>query len=594
MENTITEEVITEAVQEVAQEVTIEEAEVVITETIVEERKMAERLTRADAMEAVVEDDRRVRMAISSELPVERSFGSEVLDHSPESIDLSFLNSGRAPLLLDHDPEKQIGVIESVSLDAGARKLRANVRFGKSALASEVYGDVADNIRGNVSIGYSISKMVKENNGRTYRATNWRPVEASIVSIPADPSVGVGRSLEEVVATSEAVVEEPQITETAVEAQTPVAEAEIREEPKMENNVNVAVESRAFDAPVQQDVGMNKTEVKRFSLMRAINALANPTDRAAQRAAAFEFECSEAAQRAFGQSAQGLLVPADVLRQWTKRDLNTSDDAGVVGQQFRPDAFVDVLRNASSVMQAGATMLTGLSGNVKIPKKSAASSGGWFAEGSAASESEMTITSITMSPKTVGAYTDVTRQLMMQGSPDVEALVRNDLAAALALAIDLGALSGSGSSGQPTGIRATSGINTKDFAATYPTFAEIVGMETEVAADNALLGNLSYIINAAMAGALKTTAKDSGSGQFVLQNGEINGYKAIVSNQVAAGDAYFGNFADLLIGMWGGLDILVDPYTASTTGTVRVVAMQSCDVAVRHATSFCLGDADIA
>lgn len=591
MENPITtDEVIAETPAEVVTEEVV--AEEVVAE--VAERKQSERLTRADAMEAVVQDERRVSMAISSELPVERSFGSEVLDHSPESIDLSFLNSGRAPLLLDHDPEKQIGVIESVALDGSARKLRATVRFGKSALASEVYGDVADNIRGNVSIGYSIIKMVKENNGRTYRATNWRPVEASIVSIPADPSVGIGRSLEEVLANSEAVVEEPQITENVTEEIRAVeTEVEIKET-KMENSVQVAVDSRAFDAPVQQDVGMNKTEVKRFSLMRAINALANPTDRAAQRAAAFEFECSEAAQRAFGQSAQGLLVPADVLRQWTKRDLNTSDDAGVVGQQFRPDAFVDVLRNASSVMQAGATMLTGLQGNIKIPKKSAASSGGWFTEGSAASESEMTITSITMSPKTVGAYTDVTRQLMMQGSPDVEALVRNDLASALALAIDLGALSGSGSSGQPTGIRNTSGINTKDFAATNPTFAEIVGMETEVAADNALLGNLAYIMNASAYGALKTTAKDSGSGMFVAENGSVNGYKAIVSNQVAAGDVYFGNFADLLIGMWGGLDILVDPYTASTTGTVRVVAMQSADVAVRHAASFCLGDADIA
>ena len=584
MENTIT---VTEVSDEVT-EVIAEEN----TEVVEEVRKEPQRLTRSDAMEAVVEDDRRVNMAISSETPVERSYGSEVLDHSAESIDLSFLNSGRAPLLLDHDPEKQIGVIESVSLDGSARKLRATVRFGKSALASEVYGDVADNIRGNVSIGYSIAKMQKDKDGRTYRAVAWRPMEASIVSIPADVTVGVGRSLDEVI--SEAVVEEPQITETVIE-ETRESETKIEiKETKMENSVNVAVESRAFDAPVQQDVGMSKGEIKRFNLMRAINALANPTDRAAQRAAAFEFECSEAAQRAFGQSAQGILVPAEVLRNWNKRDLNTSDDAGLVGQQFRPDAFVDVLRNASSVMQAGATMLTGLQGNVKIPKKSAASSGGWFAESSAASESEMTITSITMAPKTVGAFTDVTRNLMMQGSPDVESLIRNDLAQALALAIDLGALAGTGQNGQPTGIRATSGINTKDFAATNPTFAEIVGMETEVAADNALLGNLAYIMNASMAGALKTTTKDSGSGQFVLQDGQINGYRAIVSNQVAAGDAYFGNFADLLIGMWGGLDILVDPYTASTTGTVRIVAMQSVDVAVRHAVSFCLGDADIA
>lgn len=587
MENTITEE---SKVEVISEEIV---SDVVVPEEVIAERREAERLTRSDAMEAVVEDDRRVRMAISSESPVERSYGAEVLDHAPESIDLSFLNSGRAPLLLDHDPEKQIGVIESVSLDGLARKLRATVRFGKSALASEVYGDVADNIRGNVSIGYSISKMQKDKDGRTYRAVAWRPMEASIVSIPADVTVGVGRNLEEVI--SEAVVFEPQITETVTE-EIRAVETEVapQKETKMENSVQVAADSRAYDAPVQ-DVGMSKGELKRFSLMRAINALSNPTDRAAQRAAAFEFECSEAAQRAFGQSAQGILIPADVLRQWSKRDLNSSDDAGLVGQNFRPDAFVDALRNASSVMQAGATMLTGLQGNVKIPKKSATSSGGWFAEGSAASESEMTITSITMSPKTVGAYTDVTRNLMMQGSPDVESLIRNDLAESLALAIDLGALAGTGSSNQPTGIKATSGINTKDFAATNPTFAEIVGMETEVATDNALRGNLAYILNAAMYGALKTTTKDSGSGQFVVEpNGNVNGRKVIVSNQVAAGDAYFGNFSDLLIGMWGGLDILVDPYTASTTGTVRVIAMQSVDIAVRNAVSFCFGDADLA
>ena len=111
---------------------------------------------RADEMEPIVESERRVRMAISSEMPVERMGGMEVLVHSADAIDLSFLNSGRAPLLLDHDPTQQIGVIESVSLDESARKLRATVRFGKSERASEVYDDVVYGIRGNVSIGYYV------------------------------------------------------------------------------------------------------------------------------------------------------------------------------------------------------------------------------------------------------------------------------------------------------------------------------------------------------------------------------------------------------------------------------------------------------
>lgn len=577
--------------------------EIQITET--EERKTESKFTRSEFADAQVQDERRVQMSISSEAPVARSFGDEILVHSAESIDLSFLNSGRAPLLLDHDPEKQIGVIESVSLDAEARKLRANVRFGKSALASEVYGDVADSIRGNVSIGYSISKMVKSADGRSFRATSWRPMEASIVSIPADVTVGVGRSMEEIA--SEAEVETPQVvlTETVDEqrseelqiTETPAEEVTQEVQPEaterkieMSNDVNVAVQSGAFDAPVQQaaDIGMSRKEEKSYSLLRAINALANPSDRAAQRAAAFELECSESAQRAYGQSAQGILVPAEILRSWSKRDLNTSDDAGLVPQNYRPGDFIDALRNASSVMQAGATMLTGLSGTVKIPKKTAASSAGWFAEGSAASESEMTTGSITLSPKTAGAFTDISRNMMMGANPSIEALVRQDLADSIATALDLGALAGSGSSGQPTGIKNTSGINTPtNFAAATPTWAEVVAMETAVAEDNALRGNLAYIMPASMYGALKTTQKATNQAIFVVEpDGMVNGYKAIVSNQVTAGDLYFGNFQDLIISMFGGLDILVDPFTGGTAGTVRVIAMQSIDVAVRHAVSF--------
>jgi HK97 family phage major capsid protein len=234
-------------------------------------------------------------------------------------------------------------------------------------------------------------------------------------------------------------------------------------------------------------------------------------------------------------------------------------------------------------------MLSGLSGNVKIPKKTAASSASWIStEGGAASESEPTLGQVTMAPKTLGAFTDITRLMMMQSSLDIEALVRNDLSTAIALAIDLGALAGSGTSGQPTGVKNTSGINAPtNFAGANPTFAEVVAMETAVAEDNALSGNLAYIAPAGMYGALKTTAKDAGSGQFVVgPDGNMNGYNTIVSNQVTAGDLYFGNFADLLIGMYGGLDIVVDPYTSSTSGTVRIVALQTCDVAVRHAVSF--------
>ena len=603
-------------------EVAVEDAEEPAPAEAAEETRFSrdDMKTRAMGAEAKIidQDKRTVRIAVSSEEPVERSFGTEILDHSEKSIDLSFARSGRMPLLLDHDPRLQIGVVESVDLDGSARRLRATVRFGRNGLAKEVFEDVVDGIRSNISVGYQVNKMDPEGREK-YRVSSWSPLEVSLVSLPADRTVGVGRSAEDdlqkpvnpATPRKETIMtEEVKIDVEAVKADA--ARSAAKETAEMfalaakHNKRDLANEAVAKGLSLSEfrgalleaigskplddaSIGLTKKETRNFSLIRAIAAMANPTDVELQRSAAFEFEASAAAARAAGVTAQGLYIPADILRGWNKRDLNSSDDAAVIGEDYRAGDFVDVLRNSSSVMQAGARMLTGLVGDVAIPRKATASAAAWIAtEGAAASESEPTFNQITMAPKTVGATTDITRKLMKQATPDIEMLVRDDLSAALALAIDLGALAGSGSSGQPTGIKNTSGINAPTaFAAANPTFAEVVAMETAVAEDNALAGSLAYILPAGMYGALKTTAKDSGSGQFVVEpGGTINGYRAIVSNQVTAGDLYFGNWNDMLIGMWGGLDLIVDPYSGSKSGTVSITALQSVDVAVRHAVSF--------
>ncbi len=567
---------------------------------------------------AIDQDSRRVRIAVSSETPVQRSFGMEVLDHSPESIDLSFLNSGRAPLLLDHDPEKQIGVIESVELDGADRVLRSVVRFGKGALANEVFNDVADEIRGNISVGYNISKLERKDKD-TYVARSWSPMEASIVSIPADVTVGVGRSGESstkpVIKTDfkeETIMSEDTVNVAELEANARNSALKNAEQilalGSRHNQMDLAHKAVADGADVSdfrgqlldvvssskaidnQEIGLTKNERKQFSVIKAIRALANPNDRALQEEAAFEFDCSRAAAKQYGASPQGIMLPVDVMNGW-QRDLNSADEHDLFGEDYRGSEFIDVLRNQSSVMQAGARVLNGLQGNVTIPKKLTAAQTGWVnTEGGNTGETEMTTGQINLTPKTIGGHTDVTRQLLIQSSMDVEAMVRDDLLQSLALSIDFAGLAGDGTSGAPTGIKNTAGINTATFAAANPTFAEVVAMETSVAVDNALLGNLGYIMHSSMVGALKTTEKASGTAQFVVEpGGTVNGYKAIRSNQGAAGDAYFGNYSDLIIGFFGGLDILVDPYTHSTSGTIRVNAMQSCDVAVRHAVSFCLG-----
>ena len=499
-------------------------------------------------------------------------------------------------------------------------------------MAREAFSDVVDGIKANISVGYSIGKMERDSDDeKTYRAKSWKPVEASLVSIPADMTVGVGRSgkaeNKPVIRTSykeDNTMSEVNLDAVKAEAQQAAQKnaAQIVELGARHNKSDMAREAIASGKSIDefrgellesigsttalesQEIGLSKAETKRFSMMRAIHALANPTDRRAQEAAAFEFECSRAAADQYGKTAQGIMLPAEVLRTWKQRDLGAAadgqdpvvikGDGDLIGEDFRGGDFIDVLRNQSSVMAAGATMLGGLSGDVKIPKKTAAASAAFIsAEGGAATESEMTIGNVSLSPKTLGAFTDVTRQILIQSSLDVENLIRDDLTRAMALAIDSAALSGSGADGNPTGIKNTSNINTVDFGTApdvTPTFAQVVDMETQVATDNALLGNLSYIVHPTMYGYMKSTFIDTGSGRTIAENGRINGYNAVVSAQGAAGDLYFGNFNDLLIGMFGGLDIVVDPYTASTTGTVRVVALQSVDAAVRHAESFCLGN----
>lgn len=583
---------------------------------------------------AINPDARTVELAFSSEAPVERWFGQEILDHSTSSIRLGRLMDG-GPLLMDHDPTEQVGVVENVEIGAD-RVGRAVVRFGRSEDAEEIFQDVVDGIRTKVSVGYIVHKMVlegKSSDQEIYRAIDWEPLEVSIVSIPADVNVGIGRAA----AGNEFEIEiiRPQAEERKImdHIETPAAApaaAPVIDTRAIENDVRAKELKRAADlralgkqfakdggselaeAAVAEgrsigdlqaqllqrvgtkltetsgDIGLSDKEVRQFSFTRAINALANPTDKAAQAAAAFEREVSEVAARAAGKSAQGILVPAEVLR----RDLNvgTSTAGGnLVATDLLAGSFIDLLRNRAVAIRAGAQTMNGLVGNIAIPKQTGAATAYWVAESGAPTESQQTVGQVTMSPKTVGAYTDFSRRLMLQSSIDVENMVRNDLALVIALAIDSAAFYGTASSNQPRGLKLQSGINTVDPAAATPTFAEVVAMESAVAADNADVGNMAYVVNAAMRGALKSALKFSAAGSDTIweAGNTVNGYRTEVSNQIESNDLFFGNFADLMIGFWSGLDLMVDPYSNSTSGTVRVVALQDCDIAVRRAESFC-------
>jgi HK97 family phage major capsid protein/HK97 family phage prohead protease len=586
-----------------------------------EERSLEGKYQRTEATVFSEVEDRTFEFPFSSEYPVARYFGNEVLSHEMEAADLSRLNDG-APLLFNHNPDKVVGVVERAWVDGQKKRGYVKVRFSRNSFAKEVMADVKDGVLRGVSFGYAINKM--EERGDNFVATQWSPYEVSVVSIPADPTVGVGRSLAiDSAAPAASPTPEPKVPE--MENTTPDVEV-IRSKAVEAERSRIAsitalgdkhgmtdlarelidggrsldearaaflekIDTRSTKVEHRIDttseVGLNDKETRSYSFIRALNFLANPGDKQAAEAAAFEREVSEAASKAYGKPANGLMVPNEVLR----RDLATSPataGGNLVATELLAGSFIELLRNRLALANVGATVLNGLQGNIAIPKQTGAATAYWVGEGGAPTESQETLGQVTMSPKTVGAFVDYSRRLLLQSSIDVEQMVRNDLARVIALEIDRAGLYGSGSSNQPLGLVNTAGINTASLTG-YGTFAELVGMETEVAKDNADIGAMRYLMNASARGALKTTAKSTSAvaAGFVYENDEVNGYPVVLSNQLQLDDIVFGAFNQMIMGLWSGLDLTLDPYAGATSGTVRIIALQDVDFAVKQAGAFC-------
>ncbi len=621
----------------------------------------------------------------------------EILDHSPESIDLSRFANGTAPFLLDHDSTKLAGVIESAEIKD--KRGIARIRLSKRADLEGVRQDIADGIRASTSVGYSVSKYVrcedKEVNGRRcFRAVAWTPLEISSVAIPADATVGIGRSAKD--AENETVLsdakpesegkpkdqeaqksegEKPEDAPKPEGEKKPEGEAAPSESPSskneeddkrdgeekptitvkestnmdetakkaaqaeklraanirkvgaqfgLQNEAEQAVDSDiserefndkvleliakrgASNKPTTAEIGMSGKEQKRYSLLKLVRALSNPNNARLQSEAAFELEASEAAQKVRKTDRGGMTatVPFDMI----KRDLAIStgsgltNASGLVATNLLASEMVDVLRPQTVCAAAGARVLAGLVGNVAIPRMDNAATPYWVADNIAVTESDQTFDQISLVPHTLGAMTNISHKLLIQSTPSAEAIVRDDISKIIAIGLDQAMLTGLAASGQPVGILNQTGIGsvTWDSAAT-PTFGKLVALESALNSANALAGRLAYVGNSAMIGLLKTTAK-SLTGQTNasfpvallepekddtgLLAGELNGYSCYRSNLMPANTVLFGNFEELLLAIWGGFDLLVDPFSNAASGGVRVRALVDVDVAVRHAASF--------
>jgi HK97 family phage major capsid protein len=654
----------------------------------------------------------RLRLSVSSEAPYLRSSWwdepwIEVLGHGDDECDLCRFDGGAGVVLGNHNrytpigntPLAGIGAIERAWLESG--RLNCDIVISRREALADLRQDITDGLVRNVSIGYTIDErvLVKTNgDGKPdeYRVTNWCPFEVSLVDIPADASVGLGRSADDNPSTAAryrvvdlppaegtttgersmttAVQTPAAATPTAPDQQTRAHSVQItgadslagerermREIRALGRQFGIETEAdKAIDDGVSLDafraltinklkdtgklrvaespeVGMSEREVKQFSFCRALLAASDPLH--AKELAPFELECSRAAQDKRGDSRDktretAVTIPVDVLSRGIEindqvaatmtrqllsrvqagahsafRDLTVGAPTGggnLVATQLLGSSFIDLLRNAMVLDRLGVTWLRDLNGNIAIPSQTGAATSYWVAENGAPTESQQTVGQMTLSPKTVGAFTDYSRRLLLQSSLDVEAFVRADLAAILALAIQLAAINGSGASNEPTGLLNMSGIGSVAGGTNgaVPTYDHMVDLESAVAIANGDVGTMAYLTNAKVRGKLRKTQEfASTNGKAVWTSGrergigEVLGYDAVVTNAVPStltkGTAVgicsaiaYGNWADLVIGMWGGLDIMLDPYSLSTTGAKRVVALQDCDVNARQVASF--------
>ena len=640
-----------------------------------------------------------VEIAIASEDPYERWWGIEILQCDAAAVRLGRLNDG-APLLFNHDLDELRGthVPGTARCDADA-KVRADVRITSATEdGCETIALVQSGVLTKVSTGYQIHRVIEQSTGKSgepisreldgrlfegvikrfnersagdviafrraldaqfgaferaenqpavYRVIDWEPLESSLVTVPADNTVGVGRSAEEpaavTTATPSAQTNTPVEIKTMTQPMTPeerqaleeaarsagIASAQKRvadilafadnfkQFPDVAGLARQAIASgESYDVFNQKamaeigkltqkwdpKIGMNDQETRKFSLFRAVEALRTGD----WSRAGFEREASEALASKAGSAGiavrGGVMIPVEVRnlhagasmlkRMMATRDLTVGTPANggyLVSTDHHPEEFIDVLRAQTMMGRLGARFVGGLVGNFSAPKKTASATAYWLTnESTAITESQPTLGQLLMSPKNVGGYTELSHQLLQQGTPDAEAMAMEDLNSTVVLDIDAKAFNGSGASGQPTGVLNTAGIGS--VTGTSIAYAGIVEFQTDLASANALTPSCAYVGTPTVAGLLmqrqRFSSTDTPLWTGSMLEGQVAGFAAYGSTQIPAGTLLFGNFADVIVAEWGVMELTVNPFANFAAGIVGVRAWATVDIGVRRAGSF--------
>jgi HK97 family phage major capsid protein/HK97 family phage prohead protease len=566
----------------------------------------------------------RISFPFASDAPVERGWGREILD--VRGMDVSRFEAGAVPLLFNHDWSSVVGMAEKAWIGSDKRAY-VQARWFDHEEAKKVRSMVEGGLR-NVSFGYRVTEVEDAGDG-DYIARQFEPHEVSIVSVPADFGVGIGRSEDgeqvevrviragiskaETAAKSGASQMTDKDTSAATSAEMireidPVGE-KLRQR-ALENlgdqygihgdvirrwkdeDISVAEATRQTLKIIAERtkaenavtaVGLSPREERQYSIIKAINAIVHKD----WKNAGLELEAHQAIQKRSGKllNEHSFFVPLEIQ----KRDLAVGSSGGNYLVATDKVGFIELLRNRSVVLQMGATRMSGLQGNVSIPKQTAAATAYWLSsETSGPTESQPTIGQLTLGPKTVGAYTEISRQLTLQSSPDAESLVMSDLARVVALAADVAALRGSGAGGEPMGIVNVTGIGS--VTGTSLGYTGILDFQSDVASANVMPQRGGYVTTPAVAALMMAEQRFSNTDTPLwvgnIWDGQMAGYRAMASNQMSSATMLFGDWSDLIWAEWGVLEVEVNPYASFAAGIIGVRALYTMDVGLRYAGAF--------
>jgi len=621
------------------------------------------------------QEDNTYEFSFSSEYPVERTFGTEILSHDEGSIDFGRLNGGVAPVLWNHNMDSVIGIVRNAYLDKDKKKGRAVVELSRNAKAQEVKRDIDDGILSAISVGYRILEMEEREIDGTnaFLATRWEPHEVSVVASPAAPDVGISRGLidENTMpsAKKQDIVEDKRVNAASHDAQLSISkktETMSKEQPDLEvvrseaskkaqsaertriKEINAMCNKRGFDDLADQLINngssvdscrqaiLERIDAKPIETAKPIEEQLSPKERQqfakdykitsgirglltndwSDKASGFAREISQqiAKDSQRSNSSQSLFIPYGALAKRATYVTSSATTGGnIVATDLLADDFIEALRNSTVMVGLGVQTLSGLVGDVAIPRRSGVASTGYLSSETAAlSQAESTFDQISMTPKTLGTLSKFSRNMLIQATPGIEDLVRTDILDGINVGLDLGILNGTGSSGQPTGIMQTSGIGSVAMGTNGGaiTVDALVDLETAMMEDNAAVNadSISYVTNAKVLGAIKKL-KTSG-GEYLVNNNlqaigrggtplVVNGYPLAMTNQVpsnltkgstsgSCSAVVMGDFSQAILGLFGsGIEITAgedsDDFAKNLVSIKGVVAF---DVAVRHAQSF--------